>query len=118
MRFRPEQHLRRQLDFRAVREQGRRIDCGAFTLWVRRRGPTEPAGTVRLGIAASKAALGSSVPRNRAKRRIRELFRSHQELVPAGCDLLIVARSAVNRLDYPQLEQKFIESCRRLAAIP
>ena len=31
MRFRPEQHLRRQADFRAVREEGRRVECGAFT---------------------------------------------------------------------------------------
>jgi ribonuclease P protein component len=39
MRFRPEQHLRRQGDFRAVRELGRRVDCGAFTLWWHYRAP-------------------------------------------------------------------------------
>ena len=37
MRFRAEQHLRRQRDIQAVREQGRRLDCGPFTLWYRLR---------------------------------------------------------------------------------
>jgi len=33
MRFRPGQHLRRAADFQHVRTEGRRFDCGAFTLW-------------------------------------------------------------------------------------
>jgi ribonuclease P protein component len=42
------------------------------------------------------------------------VFRQHQLLVPVGCDLLLVARAAVNRLPYPEVEQKFIEACRRI----
>ena len=123
MRFRPEQHLRRQGDFRAVRELGRRVDCGAFTLWWHRRGPAAetakkiPAPQVtsaRVGVVASIAAVGAAVQRNRAKRRLRAVFRQHQQLVPTGCDLLLVARAAVNRLPYPEVEQKFIEACRRI----
>lgn len=115
MRFRPEQHLRRPGDFRAVREQGRRIDCGAFTVWFfRRPAPASPAGLTRVGVVASIAAVGAAVQRNRAKRRLRAVFRSHQALVPAGSDLLLVARAAVNRLDYPALEQKFTDACRKL----
>lgn len=38
MRFRPDQHLRRQADFDHVRAGGRRYDTGAFTLfWAPRR---------------------------------------------------------------------------------
>ncbi|RFC44482.1 MAG: ribonuclease P protein component, partial [Verrucomicrobia bacterium] len=29
-------------------------------------------------------------------------------------DLLLVARAAVNRLEYPALEQKFTDACRKL----
>ncbi|MEO6567441.1 MAG: hypothetical protein ABIO94_01660, partial [Opitutaceae bacterium] len=42
MRFRTEQHLRRQSDIRGVREHGRRVECRAFTLWWRRRQPVVP----------------------------------------------------------------------------
>jgi len=113
MRLRPEQHLRRQADFRAVRESGKRIDCGAFTAWCLLR--PESSGRSRVGIAASKASLGSSVPRNRARRRLREIFRLNQHRLPPGCDILLVARHSVNRLDYALLEQKFIETCLKLA---
>jgi ribonuclease P protein component len=115
MRFRPEQHLRRPGDFRTVREQGRRIDCGAFTVWFfRRAASTGPSDLPRVGVVASIASVGGAVQRNRAKRRLREVFRQHQTLVPAGSDLLLVARAAVNRLDYSALAQKFTDACRQL----
>ena len=125
MRFRPEQHLRRQNDFRAVREEGRRVDCGAFTVWYRPRPPqdTDPLPAAvspakiacsRVGVVASTASVGGAVQRTRAKRRLRTLFRHHQQLVPLDCDVLLVARQAVNRWDYSELEQKFIEACRKI----
>jgi ribonuclease P protein component len=125
MRFRREQHLRRQSDFRAVREQGRRIDCGAFTLWYLSRpapdqGEVPPAAPrpdgIRVGVVASTAAVGPAVQRNRAKRRLRAIFRENQEQVPAGLDLLLVARAAVNRWESRELTEKFIGACRRLPA--
>jgi ribonuclease P protein component len=113
MRFRPEQHLRRPGDFRTVREQGRRIDCGAFTLWCLARPAADPA---RVGFVASYAQVGNAIARARAKRRLREVFRQHQALVPAGCDLMFVARAAVNRWAFTELEQRFVEACRKLPA--
>lgn len=144
MRFRAEQRLRRQLDFRATRERGRRIECGGFTLWYIRRAaePTlrpetsvesavadrvapleipgapsnkEPVGA-RVGVVASTAVVGNAVRRNRAKRRLRDIFRRHQTLVPPDVDLLLIARNSLNRLEYVELERKFVETCRRLFA--
>lgn len=154
MRFRPEQHLRRQRDFRAVREQGHRLSCGPFTFaWLQRApaadttgiaaspvtapspaspettdaaAPAHPAASAtsstlpalapaRVGVVASAAAVGGAVQRNRAKRRLRAIFRRHQQLVPAGCDLVLTARSALNRTEYAALEQKFVEACRVLS---
>jgi ribonuclease P protein component len=123
MRFRAEQHLRRQRDFRETREKGRRQDCGAFTLWWYRRpgenavdsvAPTSPIQGPRVGVIASTAAVGIAVKRTRAKRRMREIFRHHQDLVPPDCDLLMVARAALNRLEYREIEQKFVDACRKL----
>lgn len=114
MRFRPEQHLRRPGEFRAVREQGRRLDCGAFMVWHLRR--TDPAELTlpRVGVVASTSAVGHATERNRAKRRLREIFRQHQGLLAADSDVLLVARAAVNRLDFPALELSFANACRKL----
>jgi len=157
MRFRAEQHLRRQRDIRSVREQGRRLDCGAFTMWYLRRpacvpsekslsqepagpelppsenvaqpnAPTAqtssrpprmdkpvPADLRRVCVVASTAAVGNAVARARAKRRLRELFRNHQDTVPPGYDLLLIARQSINRLEYREIERKFVEACPRIA---
>lgn len=109
--------MRRQSDIRAVREQGSRLDCRSFTLWWRHRDPQEAAGVApRVAVIASIAAVGPAVSRNRAKRRLREIFRAQQKLLPAGCDLLLVARAAVNRRSFTDLENNFIEACGRLAS--
>jgi ribonuclease P protein component len=147
MRFRAEQRLRRQQDFRTAREQGRRIDCGGFTFWYVRRAPKAPADvssapgemnpltpgpsrvsaqpvvtTSRVGVVASTAAVGCAVQRNRAKRRLREVYRHHQGLVPNDVDLLLVAKHSLNRLPYTEIEQRFVDACRRAfrgpAAVP
>ena len=135
MRFRAEQHLRRQSDFRDAREKGRRQDCGVFTLWWYRRpaivaaksspapesaaaatAPVTPAFIhgPRVGVIASTAAVGKAVKRNRAKRRMRAIFCQHQSLVPADCDLLLIARNSLNQLEYRQVEKKFVDVCRKI----
>jgi ribonuclease P protein component len=119
MRFRPEQHLRRQSDIRAPRERGTRADCQTFTLWHLQRALPSSAPTSealpRLCVVASAASVGGAILRNRAKRRLREVFRRHQDLLPRVADIVIVARSAVNRRPFAELERKFVEACRRIA---
>ncbi len=130
MRFRPEQHLRRQTDIRAVREQGRRLDCRAFTVWWKRRAPAAPPASApegpassgivpadhpRVCVIASTAAVGHAVLRNRAKRRLREIFRQQQHLVPARCDLLLIARAAATTTELPELQRRFSDACTQIA---
>lgn len=68
----------------------------------------------RVGVVASRSAVGNAVQRARAKRRLREVFRHQQALVPAGYDLLLVARSSLNRLEYREIEQRFVTACRKI----
>lgn len=125
MRFRADQHLRRALDFQHIRAKGRRFDCGAFVLWYAHRLPERPRSgatsapvtesvPARLGVVASRAAVGNAIARARAKRRLRELYRAHQSLIPPGTDILLVARGALNGLEYAALEQRFMDACRKL----
>ena len=113
MRLTAGQRLRRNADFCAVREQGRRIDCGVFLLTWRVR----PAGVPhnpRVGVVASRAAVGNAVHRNRAKRRLREIYRQHQSLVPVGLDLVLTARSSLLRLEFAESAQRFVQACKKL----
>jgi ribonuclease P protein component len=118
MRFSAGQRLRRNDDFRAVREQGRRVDCGAFLLTWRVRPVESPVAPARVGVVASRASVGDAVHRNRAKRRLREIYRRHQPLVPTGLDLVLTARGALLRLEFADVEQRFVHACGKLAAAP
>jgi ribonuclease P protein component len=115
MHLRAGQRLRRNADFGAVRERGRRLDCGAFLLtWAPRPGAV-PAAVSRVGVVASRASVGNAVHRNRAKRRLRAIFRKHQALVPPGLDLVLTARAALLRLEFAEVEQRFTAACLKLA---
>ena len=70
--------------------------------------------TARLGVVASRAAVGNAVQRAFAKRRLREVFRAHQTLVPPGHDILLIARGSLNGLEYLRIEQKFVDACRKI----
>jgi ribonuclease P protein component len=67
-----------------------------------------------LGVVASRSAVGNAVQRAHAKRRLREVFRHQQQRVPAGYDVLLVARSSLNRLEYREIEQRFSDACLKI----
>ena len=62
--------LRSRGEFQAVQQRGRRVSARYVTLI----GRPNDRGADRLGIIASRK-VGSAVVRNRAKRRVREIFR-------------------------------------------
>ncbi len=71
---------------------------------------------VRLGITATKK-LGSAVNRNRAKRRIRELFRVKQDEFVKGQDICIVARSRILSAEYDKVCADFMSAAEELNLI-
>jgi ribonuclease P protein component len=76
--------------------------------------PAAPPPPARAGFVASRSAVGNAVARARAKRRLREGFRAHQLVFPAGVDLVFVARRALNQLEPAALDQRFLELGRKL----
>jgi ribonuclease P protein component len=78
--------------------------------------PVTPRSLPRACIIASTAAVGNAVHRNRAKRRLRELFRAHQKQLPAQCDYLLIARAAMTQRPFPELEKNFLAACTQISA--
>ena len=71
------------------------------------------SGENRLGITAGKK-VGGAVERNRAKRRIRELFRAAMPKLKKGYDFCIVARSYTALAPAPKLRRDFRVSIEKL----
>jgi len=65
----------------------------------------------RLGIAATRK-LGMAVERNRAKRRVRELFRQHP--APAGFDIVVVPRRSLIDAPFTTLEAEYVATLARV----
>ena len=68
-------------------------------------------GRDRLGIIASRR-VGNAVVRNRAKRRVRELFRHHP--APAGFDIVVVPRRSLVGASFASLEAEYVATVGRL----
>lgn len=66
-------------------------------------------GHKRLGIIASRK-IGNAVVRNRAKRRIREIFRRHKHLGEQGVDIVVISARKLVRLPYAILEKKLTQT--------
>ena len=89
--------LRSRKDFqRASREGERRASRHFVGLLVPQHG-SHSEGRPRLGVTVSRR-VGGAVARNRVKRGIRAWFRWHRERVPAGCDLVVIARRGAPEL--------------------
>ena len=116
MRYTQLQHLRNAADFQEIRASGIRRECGFFYLTLLEKPDRQPP-LRRAGFIASKR-IGNAVHRNRAKRVLRELFRLHQDLFPASCDIVMIARPSINRTGLAQLEHRLKGALKTLHGSP
>ncbi len=61
----------------------------------------------RVGITVSKK-LGHAVVRNRVRRRLREVYRLHEDKFQPGWDIVIVARSKAVTADFSKLTAAYL----------
>jgi ribonuclease P protein component len=99
--------LRRRAEFARVYERGSRWRGRLLTGFALRNGLAGP----RLGIAAS-GKVGNAVARNRAKRRVRELFRFRKPLI--SIDLIVVPVSESVKAPWPELKADYTNLLRRI----
>lgn len=105
----PSRRIRRRGEFQRVFDGGRRAHGRYLTLIV----VPAPGPDSRLGIVASKK-LGGAVVRNRAKRLIRQMFRTHDGLEKA-VDLVIIAKPGVTQVGLDQVAEDYRTTLRRLS---
>ncbi len=108
-RLRPSERLKRQSEFRAVFDHGRRANGRFMTVIAR---PNQ-LPTARLGVVASKK-LGGAVQRNRAKRLLRDLFRRNKRASGAiGFDIVVIPRRELLEAAFTALEADYQATLRR-----
>ncbi len=101
--------LKQNHEFRRLYNKGKSAVSPYFVIYCRKTG--RPVS--RLGITTG-VKLGNAVKRNRARRRIRELYRTNERELSAGYDIVIVARTQAIYGRYSELERSFRHQIRKL----
>jgi ribonuclease P protein component len=113
--FSRDRRLRRRSDFLAVQQaaqqpSGRRISGSHYLLLARR---TASGNKTRLGITVSRK-VGNAVERNRVKRWVRESYRKLPSPMPAGIDLVVIARTGAAASGFSATSAEIVSLLRRL----
>ena len=98
--------------FRRLYAKGKSAAGSCLVVYCRKNG----TGTNRVGYTVSKK-LGGAVVRNRIRRRLREIYRTHEEEFLPGRDIVVVARSRAAAASYRQLERSMLTLSARLGLL-
>ena len=101
--------LKENYEFRRMYQKGASAVAGSMVVYCRKN----RLGRNRLGVTVS-AKLGHAVVRNRARRRLREVFRLNQDRLRKGYDVILVARGRTLTASWKELNDTFLRLCRKL----
>jgi len=100
--------INKNYEFQRLYRRGESAAGAYFVLYARRNGKN----INRLGITVSKK-VGKAVQRNRAKRRLKELYRTNSHRLKKGYDIVIVARASAVTAPYDGLKRAYFWAIRK-----
>lgn len=95
--------------FRRLYAKGKSAVAPTMVLYCRKNGRRES----RLGLTTG-TKLGHAVVRNRARRRLREVYRLNSGRLRQGYDMILVARGRTLTASWKELNDTFLRLCRKL----
>lgn len=98
----------RKRSFSAIYKKGKSVGDRYIVLFYRPNGLPYN----RTGFLASKK-VGNSVKRNRAKRLMKESYRSISSRLPLGYDFVVIARNTISGKKCAEVEKSLISAFRR-----
>lgn len=101
--------LKQNYEFRRLYQRGASAVGGGMVLYCRKN----RLGHNRLGITTS-VKLGNAVKRNRARRRLREVYRLNSPQLRQGWDIILVARGRTLTAPWKELNGTFLRLSRKL----
>jgi len=104
--------INKNFEFQRLYKRGTSVVCAYFVIYARRNG----TNSNRLGITASKK-IGGAVQRNRARRRLKELYRTNLHRLQKGFDIVIVARASAVTAEFDALLRSYFWATRKVGVL-
>ena len=101
--------IKENYECRRIYQRGTSAVSGSMVVYCRKN----KLGRNRLGITAS-TKIGEAVTRNRARRRLREVYRLNRDKLREGWDIILVARGRTAAVSWKELNDTFLRLCRKL----
>ena len=101
--------LKENYEFRRMYRKGASAVSGSMVLYCRKNN----RGNNRLGITVS-VKLRKAVVRNRAKRRLREVYRLNTPALKQGWDIVLVGRGRTVTAPWKELNATFLRLAKKL----
>lgn len=111
-RFPRQERLTRRSEYLEVYREGTKRVGPAFICYAARR---EGRGK-KIGFAVSRK-VGKAVVRNRVKRYLREIYRTHRERIAEGVHLVVVARPEAAALGYRECRDTLCKTVGRMGGV-
>ncbi len=112
LKMNPAVTVKENYEFRRIYRKGRSAVSPCLVVYCQKN----RRGQSRLGVTVS-TKLGHAVVRNRVRRRLREIYRLNREKIPAGYDIIIVARVRAAETPYCKLERHYLRCLDELGLL-
>ena len=105
--------IKQNYEFRRLYSKGKSCANAYLVVYCRKN----RAGRSRIGYTVSNK-VGHAVVRNRIRRRLREIYRLHEDQFAPGYDIVVVARVRAVHSSYAVLERDFLRLAKKLQLLP